>query len=81
MELVVTEIERGINRLEGFKVDIDPSSVMTVPQYMTRPFLGHLLYSLSRCCVLVIAPNTDRRLTRDLIFEAVPYSSANILAI
>lgn len=29
---------------------------------------------------LVIAPNTDKRLTRLLILEAVPYSSASILA-
>ena len=27
----------------------------------------------SFCCVEVIAVRTDKRLTRDLIFEAVPY--------
>ena len=26
-----------------------------------------------------MAPKTDKRFTRDLMFEAVPYSSANIL--
>ena len=40
-----------------------------------------LLYNLSRCCVDVIALNTERRLTRDLILEAVPNSSVNILVI
>lgn len=29
----------------------------------------------------VIADNTDNRFTRDLMLDAVPYSSANILAI
>ena len=58
-----------------------PSSVITVPQYMTSPFFGHLLYSFKRCWVLVIAPRTDRRLTRLLMLEAVPYSSASILLI
>ena len=41
---------------------------------------GTLLKSFSRCWVDVIADRTDRRLTRDLMFEAVPNSSASILA-
>ena len=73
-----------------------PSSVIIVPQYTTNPFNGTREYSLRRCCVpdaqsyrgeshklsivLVIAPRTDSRFTRLLIFEAVPYSSASILA-
>ena len=56
-----------------------PSSVRHSPQYMTSPFFGHLLYSLSRCWVDVIAPRTDRRFTRLLMLEAVPYSSESIL--
>ena len=43
------------------------------------PLGGHLLYSLRRCCVLVMAERTDNLLTRDLILEAVPYSSESIL--
>lgn len=39
-----------------------------------------LLYSFNRCCTDVIAPNTDNLFTRLLMFEAVPNSSANILA-
>lgn len=38
-----------------------------------------LVYNLSLCWTDVMAPRTDRRFTRDLIFEAVPNSSANIL--
>ena len=36
--------------------------------------------SLRRCCVEVIAESTERRLTRDLMLDAVPNSSASILA-
>lgn len=36
--------------------------------------------SLRRCCVDVIAESTESRLTRDLMFDAVPNSSASILA-
>lgn len=39
-----------------------------------------LVNSLRRCCVDVIAESTESRLTRDLMFEAVPNSSASILA-
>ena len=39
-----------------------------------------LLYNLSRCCTLVMAPSTLRRFTRLLMFDAVPNSSANIFA-
>merc|ERR1719411_315112 len=46
---------------------------------MTSPFGGTLVYSLRRCCTDVIAPSTDSLLTLDLMLEAVPYSSANIL--
>jgi hypothetical protein len=48
----------------------------------TRLTPGHgrrtLVYSLSRCCALVIAASTDWRLTRDLMLEAVPYSLASM---
>ena len=37
------------------------------------------LYSLRRCCALVMAPRTDCLLTRLLMLLAVPYSSASIL--
>src|SRR5690242_19909960 len=47
---------------------------------MTRPLGGTLEYSFRRCWVEVMADRTDRRLTRDLMLEAVPNSSANILA-
>ena len=39
-----------------------------------------MLKSLRRCCVEVMAERTERRLTRDLMFEAVPNSSASIFA-
>ena len=39
-----------------------------------------MLKSFSRCWVDVIADRTDRRLTRDLMLDAVPNSSASILA-
>ena len=38
-----------------------------------------LLYSFSRCCTEVMAPSTDSLLTRLLMLDAVPNSSANIL--
>ena len=47
---------------------------------MTRPLGGTLLKSLRRCCVEVMASSTDWRFTRDLMFDAVPYSSASIFA-
>lgn len=47
---------------------------------MTSPFVGTRVNSFSRCCVDVIAERTESRLTRDFMFEAVPYSSASILA-
>ena len=56
-----------------------PSSVKIVPTNSTRPFGGTRLYSLSFCCVEVMAANTDRRFTRDLILEAVPYSCVNMV--
>ena len=55
-----------------------PSSVKMVPTKSTRPFGGIRLYNLRRCWVLVIAAKTDRRFTRDLMLEAVPYSCVNI---
>ena len=39
-----------------------------------------LLYNFSLCCTDVMAPSTDNLLTRLLILEAVPNSSANIFA-
>lgn len=39
-----------------------------------------LLYSFSLCCTEVMAPSTESLLTRLLMLEAVPNSSANILA-
>lgn len=38
-----------------------------------------MTHSLRRCCVEVMAPSTESRFTRDLMFDAVPYSSASIL--
>ena len=57
-----------------------PSSVTISPQYITKPFVGTLLYNLSLACTDVMALSTDCLLTRDLIFVAVPSSSANIFA-
>ena len=37
------------------------------------------VYSFSLCCTDVIAPKTDNLFTRDLMFDAVPNSSASIL--
>lgn len=37
-----------------------------------------LLYSFNRCCADVIALSTDSRFTRDLMLDAVPYSSPSI---
>lgn len=39
-----------------------------------------LLYNFSLCCTEVMAPSTESLLTRLLMLEAVPNSSANILA-
>ena len=51
--------------------------------YERRLYLNHeiltFVNNFSRCWTDVIAPRTDNLLTLDLIFEAVPYSSANIL--
>lgn len=37
-----------------------------------------LVYSFRRCCADVMADSTDSLLTRDLMLEAVPYSSPSI---
>ena len=55
-----------------------PSSVRIVPTNNTSPFGGTRLYSFSLCCVLVIAASTDSLFTRDLMFDAVPYSCVSI---
>jgi len=55
-----------------------PSSVRMVPTKRTRPFGGTRLYNFRRCWVLVMAASTERRLTRDLMLDAVPYSCVNI---
>ena len=47
---------------------------------MTSPFVGTFVKSFRRCWVEVIAPSTDWRLTRDLMLDAVPYSSPSIFA-
>lgn len=39
-----------------------------------------MLYSFSLCCTEVMAPSTESLLTLLLMFDAVPNSSANILA-
>lgn len=44
------------------------------------PLGGTRVKSLSRCCVDVIAERTESRFTRLLMLDAVPYSSASILA-
>ena len=56
------------------------SSVTIVPVYKTSPLGGTSLQSDSLCCAEVIAPKTDWWFTLLLMFEAVPYSSPNILA-
>ena len=43
-----------------------------------RPLFGQRLYVFSFCCTEVIAESTDERVTLDLMFDAVPYSSASI---
>ena len=96
MEFIVAEVKGGINRFEGFKVNIEFSLFSFIgdniaigqytgkrgrakyPQNTTSPFGGTLLYNFNLCWVDVIAPRTESRFTRDLIFEAVPYSSASI---
>ena len=47
------------------------------PQNITSPLGGTRLYNFSLCWVEVIAPKTDNLFTRDLILDAVPYSSAS----
>ena len=42
-------------------------------------YLLPLVYNFNRCCTEVIAPSTDNLFTRDLMLDAVPNSSANIL--
>lgn len=50
------------------------------PKCICRPRCRRtLLYSLRRCCAEVMALSTLSRLTRDLILDAVPYSSPSIL--
>ena len=56
-----------------------PSSVTTVPVYTMSPFGGTFVYSLRRCWAEVMAPRTDCLFTRDLMFEAVPYSVWSIV--
>ena len=57
------------------------SSVRTSPQKMMRPLGGVRLYFFKRCWVLVMADKTDSLLTRDLMHDAVPYSSVSILLV
>jgi hypothetical protein len=57
------------------------SSVSTSPQKRIKPFGGVRLYNFKRCWVDVMADKTDNLLTRDLMHEAVPYSSVNILLV
>ena len=98
MEFVVAKIEGCVDRLVGFKVNVDSlffaffgDDSPAVDDQTIWEALEHcherqrgvleplpLLYSLSLCWVDVMAPRTESRLTRDLILEAVPYSSANI---
>ena len=47
------------------------------PQNTTSPLGGTRLYNFNLCWVDVIAPKTESLLTRDLMFDAVPYSSAS----
>src|SRR5271170_1964484 len=47
------------------------------PQNTTSPLGGTRLYNFNLCWVDVMAPKTDSLFTRDLIFDAVPYSSAS----
>ena len=51
--------------------------VETYPQNTTSPLGGTRLYNFNLCWVDVMAPKTESLLTRDLMFDAVPYSSAS----
>ena len=46
---------------------------------MINPLSGTRLYNFNLVCAEPMAFNTDNRFTRDLMFEAVPISSVNIL--
>jgi hypothetical protein len=52
-----------------------PSFVIMVPQYITNPLVGTLLYNFNLCCVEVMAPNTESLFTLLLMLAAVPNSS------
>ena len=53
------------------------SRLETYPQNTTSPLGGTRLYNFNLCWVDVMAPKTESLLTRDLMFDAVPYSSAS----
>ena len=84
MELVVAQVQRSVDRFERLEIDVDLAFLAlgcddftTVDNQTVR---RDFEYNFRRCCVEVMADKTDRRLTRDLMLDAVPNSSANILA-
>ncbi|GIX66397.1 CPSF A subunit region protein [Babesia caballi] len=97
VELVVAQVERGVDWLEGLEVQRDslflpvvrddrsavehqPVGRRAIVQLqLCAPSARGRLHLL--CCVEVMAPSTESRFTRDLMFDAVPYSSASILLI
>jgi hypothetical protein len=81
VELVVAKIKRCIDGLERFEVDVDPPlfafggyDFTAIDDQAVRRDLG---VSFSRCWVEVMAERTDKRLTRDLMLEAVPSTISN----
>src|SRR5437763_13897343 len=112
MKLIVTQIQRSINGLKRFKIDVNlfflsffgnngtavnhetiGRNLNYKRNFNVRIYLIFVrfimriivyipfVYNFNLCCVEVIAANTDKRLTRDLMLDAVPYSSANIVSI
>ena len=90
MEFVVAQIERGVDGTEGLErvghllflaIVVDAGTAVhyqTVRRHASET-RRLVLYntetnSFSFCWVEVMALRTERRFTRDLIFEAVPYS-------
>lgn len=84
MELIVAQVKGGVDGLERLEIDVDLAFLALGSDNFTavdnEAVGGTLVYNLSRCCVDVMADRTDKRLTRDLILDAVPNSSANIFA-
>ena len=93
VELVVAQVQRGVDGTEGLEgvrhllllaLLVQTRSTIqdqTIGRHTGEPTLTpwRHTYSFNFCWVDVMAPNTDRRFTRDLMLEAVPYSPVSIL--